>query len=311
MSHTPDPQQESSLASFPSAPVRPRKAAQAPAIGLQRIIPNMITLMALIAGVTSVQMAINQNFETAVLMLLVAAIFDVLDGAVARALKASSEFGAELDSLSDFLAFGVAPATLLYIWALDDAGRFGWIATVILPMAAALRLARFNVMAKKSAELPLWKKRYFSGVPTPAGAGLALLPVYIWFLSPETFEIFSFATPLIGIWTIIVAALMVSRIPTFSFKYMKLPARGAVPVMALIGLVIAALIHAPWVTLTLISLAYVASIPVVLHRYRKQEKEFSEGQEDLSSLAFGMDSLPEDESPNEEEEPGDLPRTSF
>jgi CDP-diacylglycerol--serine O-phosphatidyltransferase len=310
MTATPDNSQDSSLAPFPARPAQTAKTEEAPVIGLQRIIPNMITLMALIAGVTSIQKAINHDFDAAVMMLLVAAILDVLDGAVARALKASSEFGAELDSLSDFLAFGVAPATLLYIWALDDAGRFGWIATVILPMAAALRLARFNVAAKKSADLPLWKKRYFSGVPTPAGAGLALLPVYIGLLSPDTFEAFSFATPLIGIWTIIVAALMVSRIPTFSFKYMKLPARGAVPVMALIGLIIAALIHAPWVMLSLISFAYIASIPIVLHRYRRQEKEFTQAQEDLSSLAFGMDTLPSNDG-HDDDSDTDLPRTSF
>ena len=145
-------------------------------IALHRIIPNMLTLMALIAGITSIQKAINGQFETAVLMLLAAAILDTLDGAAARALKSSSEFGAQLDSLSDFLAFGVAPSLILYEWVLDnDAGKLGWIATIALPVAAALRLARFNVAAKKAEDTPAWKKGYFSGVPSPAGAGLALL----------------------------------------------------------------------------------------------------------------------------------------
>lgn len=257
-------------------------------ISIYKIIPSLLTLMALIAGVTSIQMTINERYETAVLMILAAAILDVLDGAVARALKAQSDFGAELDSLSDFLAFGIAPSVLLYQWALDDAGKFGWIATIVLPVAAALRLARFNVAAKIPEDKPLWQKRFFTGVPSPAGAGLALLPVYIWILFPETFSEFSYATPLIGIWAIIVAALMVSRIPTFSFKYLKLPSKMLVPAMALVALILAALVHAPWVTLTLIALTYTVSIPVVFHRYRKTEKKHQGTTEDLASLAFGM-----------------------
>lgn len=257
-------------------------------ISIYKIIPSLLTLMALIAGVTSIQMTINERYETAVLMILAAAILDVLDGAVARALKAQSDFGAELDSLSDFLAFGIAPSVLLYQWALDDAGKFGWIATIVLPVAAALRLARFNVAAKMPEDKPLWQKRFFTGVPSPAGAGLALLPVYIWILFPETFSEFSYATPLIGIWAVIVAVLMVSRIPTFSFKYLKLPSKMLVPAMALVALVLAALVHAPWVTLTLIAVTYTVSIPVVFHRYRKTEKKHRGTTEDLASLAFGM-----------------------
>jgi CDP-diacylglycerol--serine O-phosphatidyltransferase len=258
-------------------------------IALHRIIPNMLTLMALIAGITSIQKAINGQFDTAVLMLLAAAILDTLDGAAARALKSSSEFGAQLDSLSDFLAFGVAPSLILYEWVLDDAGKLGWIATIALPVAAALRLARFNVMAKKTDDMPAWKKGYFSGVPSPAGAGLALFPIYIWFmLSPGTFDVFSFATPLISVWAIVVAALMVSRIPTFSFKKLRVPARGIIPVMALLGLLIAAMIHAPFVMLTLISIIYLVSMPIVFSRYRRKEKEYQSQPEDLSSLAFGL-----------------------
>jgi CDP-diacylglycerol--serine O-phosphatidyltransferase len=258
-------------------------------IALHKIIPNMLTMMALIAGITSIQKAINGQFDTAVLMLLAAAILDTLDGAAARALKSSSEFGAQLDSLSDFLAFGVAPSLILYEWVLDDAGKLGWIATIVLPVAAALRLARFNVMAKTADELPAWKKAYFSGVPSPAGAGLALLPIYIWFLlSPGTLDVFSFATPLIAIWTMVVAALMVSRIPTFSFKKLRVPARGTIPVMALLGLLIAAMIHVPFVMLTLISIIYLVTMPLVFSQYRRKEKEYQNPPEDLSSLAFGI-----------------------
>lgn len=275
----------------------PRKSTH---ISLVRIVPSLITLMALIAGVTSVQKSVAGEYDAAIMMLLAAALFDVLDGAVARVLKAQSEFGAQLDSLSDFLAFGVAPAILLHEWTMIDAGKMGWIASVVFPVAAALRLARFNVAAKDSTEQPVWKKRYFTGVPTPSGAILSLLPVYIWLLSPDTFSTLKVATPLIPLWTICVAALMVSRIPTISLKYMKLPDRMAVPLMAAIGLFVAAMIHAPWVTLTLVSTAYLVSIPLSLAHYRKLERQYEEKNEDLSSLAFGIDEINLDASGDED-----------
>ncbi len=272
----------------PAGIAPPPHERRVPMVALQKMIPNLITLMALIAGVTSVQKAINGDFDAAILMLLAAAILDTIDGAVARALKSSSEFGAQLDSLSDFLAFGVAPSLILYIWALDEAGRLGWIATIVLPVASALRLARFNVMAKKNDELPAWKKTYFWGVPAPAAAGLALFPLYFSLISPETFRPFSFATPAIAVWALIVAALMVSRLPTFSFKKILVPSKMTVPVMALIGAMIAAVIHAPFVMLSIISVVYVATMPIVFARYRRKERENGDQPEKLSSLAFGI-----------------------
>lgn len=256
---------------------------------IAKMIPNLVTMMALIAGISSLQKAVNGDFEGAVLMLMAAALFDVLDGAIARALKAQSEFGAQLDSLSDFLAFGIAPAIILYEWTLSDAGKLCWIASVVFPVAAALRLARFNVIAKQPDDVPQWKKRYFVGVPTPAGAALCLLPIYIWFLSPSSFESLAFATPLVAVWAIFVAALMVSRIPTFSIKYVKLPPRMMVPMLGFFALVVAALIHAPWITLSILSLAYVVSIPMGLRHYRKQEMQYRDVPEDLTSLAFGIE----------------------
>ncbi|MEK7802176.1 MAG: phosphatidylcholine/phosphatidylserine synthase [Pseudomonadota bacterium] len=256
---------------------------------IAKMIPNLVTMMALIAGIYSLQKAINGDFEGAVLMLLAAALFDVLDGAIARALKAQSEFGAQLDSLSDFLAFGIAPAIILYEWTLSDAGKLCWIASVVFPVAAALRLARFNVIAKQPDDIPQWKKRYFMGVPTPAGAALCLLPIYIWFLSPSSFESLAFATPLVAVWVIIIAALMVSRIPTFSIKYVKLPPRMMVPMLGFFALIVAALIHAPWITLSMLSIAYVVSIPMGLRHYRKQEIQYRDVPEDLTSLAFGIE----------------------
>lgn len=269
------------------------------ALTLSKMIPNLITMMALIAGITSVQKALTGNFEVAVLLLLAAAILDVMDGAVARALKAQSEFGAQLDSLSDFLAFGVAPGLILYVWTLGDAGKLGWIAAVVFPVAAALRLARFNVMANSTVEIPLWKKRFFTGVPTPAGAILCLFPLYVWFLTPETFEGYRWGTPFVAVWAITVAALMVSRIPTFSIKYIKLPPKMMVPTMAFVALLVAALFNAPWVTLPIICVVYAASIPLIFHQYRKLEKEHQAEEEQLSSLAFGISAI--EIAPNDDE----------
>jgi CDP-diacylglycerol--serine O-phosphatidyltransferase len=273
--------------------------ASGQALTLSKMIPNLITMMALIAGITSVQKALTGNFEVAVLLLLAAAILDVMDGAVARALKAQSEFGAQLDSLSDFLAFGVAPGLILYVWTLGDAGKLGWIAAVVFPVAAALRLARFNVMTAAAADIPLWKKRFFTGVPTPAGAILCLFPLYVWFLTPETFEGYRWGTPFVAVWAITVAALMVSRIPTFSIKYLKIPPKMMVPVMAFVALVVAALFNAPWVTLPIICIVYAASIPLIFHQYRKLEKEHQADEEDLSSLAFGISTI--EISPHDDE----------
>ncbi|PZO88834.1 MAG: CDP-diacylglycerol--serine O-phosphatidyltransferase [Micavibrio aeruginosavorus] len=262
-----------------AAPVKPHQKI----IGLHKLIPNLMTLTALAAGLTSIQYAWDQNWERAVYAILIAVILDALDGATARLLKATSEFGAQLDSLSDFLAFGVAPAIILYSWILEETGKVGWIAMIVFAAACALRLARFNVTQK---ELPAWKKGFFSGVPAPAGAGLGLLPLILWIQDPRFFEQFAIASPLVALWMFFVAALMVSRIPTFSTKMIHLPAKFAMPAMALAALVIAALVHAPWQTLTIAALAYLAAIPFAISKFRKLQKENGDG-EDITDLALG------------------------
>lgn len=274
------------VSSDQSDPGRPRVKL----ISITRIVPSIITMMALIAGVTSIQKAISGDYEAAILLIVAAGVLDVLDGAVARLLKAQSEFGAQLDSLSDFLAFGVAPAILLHEWVMIDAGKLGWIASVVFPVATALRLARFNVSSQNN-EVPSWKKRYFTGVPSPAGAGLVMLPLYIWLLFPYAFSEFKIATPIVALWAIFVASLMVSRLPTGSLKYIKLPDRTAVPLMGALTLLIAAVIHAPWVTLTIITSGYLVSLPIVFRHYRKLERQYENQTEDLSSLAFGINDI--------------------
>lgn len=255
-------------------------------VGLNRMIPNIITLTAMSAGITAIQFSFNEKWEWAVLAILIAVILDATDGAIARLLKAQSDFGAQLDSLSDFLSFGVAPAIILYAWILEEAGKVGWMAMIIYAAAAALRLARFNVA---QGALPAWKKGFFSGIPSPAGAGLALLPVIIWIqLDEDVFDFsqWAFASPLVGLWTIIVAGMMVSRIPTFSTKMIRIPAKMAMPVMAFAAFLIAALVHAPWQTLTILSLMYLASIPFSIKHFQKLQKDHAD-DEQMSDLALG------------------------
>ncbi len=235
---------------------------------VQSMIPNLITLTAMGAGISSIQHALHMDWDKAILAMLIATILDTLDGATARLLKATSDFGAYLDTLSDFLAFGIAPAVILYIWSLEASGKIGWIAMLFYISATALRLARFNTEQKD----PTVKSAFFTGVPSPAGAGLAMLPIILWMQQPAFFAQFAAATPLISLWTVCVAALMISRIPTFSVKAIRVPAKAVMPVMALAALVIAALFTVPWQTLTALGLLYIASIPVAALQHRKSKK---------------------------------------
>lgn len=236
-----------------------------PGTRLRRFLPSMLTLCGLSAGLLAIQKAMNNLPDQAVLLITFAAIIDSMDGALARLLKATSKFGAELDSLSDFLCFGVAPAFVLYVWVLDDSGPVGWLAVLVFAIAAALRLARFNAMTEVDPR-PEWARKFFMGVPAPAGAGLALMPVIIYQLFPEL-SFFNALTPLIGVWMIVIAGLMVSGLPTLSTKQFKMPRIPAVAMLAIAGAFLAALIHIPWFTLTLLGMIYIASIPLGWRHY--------------------------------------------
>lgn len=255
-----------------------------------KLIPNIITIMALAAGLTSIQFAMDGYWERAVIAIVVAAALDALDGATARLLKATSDFGAQLDSFSDFLSFGVAPAMVLFLWVLEESGKVGWIAMLVYAVATALRLARYNITP--APKTGVWSKGFFAGVPAPAGAGMALFPLFIWLLSPDFFEQFAFANFAVGLWVIFVAALMISRIPTWSSKQIKLPAKMAMPALAVTALLIAALIQAPWHTLTIMCVTYIASIPLSIRHFRKVVKENKE-EFDLAELALGTSELDE------------------
>lgn len=245
--------------------------AQSQSSRLAKLIPNMVTIGSMASGLTAIQKAVAGEWEISVLLILVACILDTLDGALARLLNASSKFGAELDSLSDFLSFGVAPAMILYLWVLQDAGRIGWMAALIFVIACGLRLARYNTMLDEKDNTPEWARNFFSGVPAPAGAGLVLAPMIFAFLIDEDMSEFSYATPAIGLWAICIAALMVSQIPTFSSKQLRLPTRSSMPVLACAALVIALLIHAPWMTLAVFLVIYAVSIPLAMRVYKKRE----------------------------------------
>lgn len=250
-----------------------------------KLIPNILTLMALTSGLTGIQYAMDGKWEHAVVAIVIAAFLDILDGATARLLNATSEFGAQLDSFSDFLAFGVAPSLILYLWVLEESGKLGWIAMLVFSVASAMRLARYNITQKPKTGV--WSKGFFAGVPAPAGAGMVFLPIFIWLLAPDYFEQFAIANTLVGFWVIFCAALMVSRIPTWSTKQLKVPSKMVMPALGICALFIAALIQAPWPTLTAVCLTYIATIPFSIRHFRKIVKDSKENY-DLTDLAFGV-----------------------
>jgi len=232
-----------------------------------RMIPNILTLLALCAGLTAVRFGLTEQWENAVLAIMVAAILDGLDGRIARILKGASKFGAELDSLADFVSFGVAPALLLYLWTMSAFGRFGWVLVLIFAVSCVLRLARFNTFLE-DPDRPAWASNFFTGVPAPTGAALVLLPMMLSFQFGAGF----FRSPaLVSVFLVGVGALMVSRIPTFSFKKFKVPSRWVLPTMLIVGLYAAFLINAPWLTIASTLVLYCVSLPFSLRAYRRME----------------------------------------
>lgn len=241
---------------------------------INRMIPNMLTLFALCAGMTSIPFAVQGRWEAAVAAICIAAVFDWLDGYIARLLKGSSRFGAELDSLSDFLCFGAAPGIVVYFWSLHTLGAGGWLPALLYAMCAALRLARFNV-AIDEPTLPPWAFNFFSGVPSPGGAGLAILPLIFSFVIGDA----GFRHPLLTAAVLVAAAgLMVSRVPTYSLKKIKVRNVWVLPMMLAIGLFAAGIVVMPWLTLALIGLVYLASLPFGVLAYRRLERMAAEIQ---------------------------------
>ena len=271
---------------------RPRRRLGA--LSINRLIPNSLTLLALCAGITAMRFAIEGQWDRAVIAIVVAAVLDGLDGRIARALGATSRFGAELDSLSDFVCFGVAPAVAVYMWSLQELGGLGWALSLLFAVCCGLRLARFNVALDSKENMPPWTRDYFVGVPAPAGGGLAIMPLIFGLQFEHSF----FASPwLNGVILAGTAGLMVSRLPTFAFKRIKVPGRNVVPVLLAVGAFAAFLISTPWATLGVTGIVYLASIPYARLVYQRQRSlgggadEASNGEEEAAEIGAHGDEL--------------------
>jgi len=235
-------------------------------VPLRVLVPNVITLVALCLGLSAIRLGIEGKLELAVVAILAAAILDGVDGRVARLLKGTSRFGAELDSLADFVNFGVAPALLMYTFTLDGLRSVGWIVALVYAVAAALRLARFNVMLDDPSR-PEWMKNYFVGMPAPAGALCALLPVYFHLLGLPTRNF----AGLIAVFMLVIAFLMVSKTPTWSGKTLgqRIPREWVLPLFVACVLVVGLLASYTFEVLSVITIAYLALIPVGVLSYRR------------------------------------------
>jgi CDP-diacylglycerol--serine O-phosphatidyltransferase len=236
-------------------------------LSVNRMIPNVLTLLALCAGMTAIRFAVNGDFQYAVFTIIAAGVFDGLDGRLARLLRATSRFGAELDSLSDFIAFGVAPAALLYLWTMSAWHSIGWVIALFYAVCCALRLARFNTQL--SAETPAYAANFFSGAPAPAGAGLLLLPMFVSF---EWSDWIARSPYLNAVWISAVALLMVSTVPTVSIKRVRIPHHLVVPSLLGIGVMAGLFMTAPWPTLTFVGAVYIGSIPLTIRAYMQRRR---------------------------------------
>jgi CDP-diacylglycerol--serine O-phosphatidyltransferase len=236
---------------------RQRQMQRLRQIPVRRLVPNVITLLAVCAGLTGIRLAFEERYELALAAIVFAAMLDAVDGRIARLIKGTSRFGAELDSLADFVNFGVAPGLILYHWGLTPLGNLGWIAAMVFAICAGLRLARFNVQIE-DPNRPHWAGNFFTGMPAPAGAITVLLPMYLGFLGLH------FPAAITLIYTIIIAAFMVSRLPVLSGKQMgtRVPPEMVLPVIVVAVLFIALLVSYPWEVLSIGTVVYLGCLPL-------------------------------------------------
>jgi CDP-diacylglycerol--serine O-phosphatidyltransferase len=268
-------------------PLEPRKRRFRP-VPFRMVAPNLITLLALCLGLTAIRLAYEGRLEPAVIAILVAAVLDGIDGRVARLLKGTSRFGAELDSLADFLNFGVAPALVLHSFILRDARAAGWVAALIFAIAAALRLARFNA-ALDDPNQPEWKKDYFVGMPAPAGAGTVLLPIYLHFLGVPVTS----APPVALVYVLGIALMMVSTVPTFSGKTWgkRIPRDWVLPLFVLTVAIFGLVASFPFEAMAMLSVVYLCTIPLSIARYRAARRDAlaQDGAESATDAPGGDD----------------------
>jgi CDP-diacylglycerol--serine O-phosphatidyltransferase len=260
--------------------LRPRPRPRFNGLSFNRVVPNLLTMIGLCAGLTSIRFALDGRFATAAIAITVAACIDGLDGRLARLLKATSRFGAEFDSLADFLCFGVAPALVLYLWSLQSLRGYGYTPCVMFAVCMALRLARFNA-SLDSGPHPAYAYNFFTGVPAPAGAGLALFPLFIgleaqalgwpWLLRAAQFPPFC-ALVLIG-----TAILLVSTLPVWSFKNFKVPSQFILPLFLGAALFVTLLVADPWAAMAAAGVIYIAMLPFSARSFRRL-KRAAEGE---------------------------------
>ncbi len=234
------------------------------------LLPNILTLGGVCLGISSIKFSIDGNFSLAVTLILLAAILDALDGRIARLIKGTSDFGKELDSLTDFVSFGIAPVLILYFWELSNYGKLGWAIALIYSVCCVLRLARFNLT--KISDEENWKNNFFEGVPSPAGGLLILMPL-VYELSDLNFNFnIKILSPYL---TILIALLLVSKVPTLSLKKISISSKTTVFLLLMIGMIFIALLFYTFQTLLLFSLIYFASIPISFFIFKSQQKKFS------------------------------------
>ena len=235
------------------------------------LLPNILTLAGVCLGISSIKFSIDGNFTLAVILILIAAILDALDGRIARLIKGTSEFGKELDSLTDFVSFGIAPVFILYFWELSNYGKLGWAITLIYSVCCVLRLARFNLTKIEDTEG--WKNNFFEGIPSPAGGLLILMPLIYELTNLNIgFDVINL-TPYL---TILIAILLVSKIPTLALKKISISSKATVFLLLSIGIVFIALLFYTLETLLIFGVIYLISIPISILLYNNQNKKNEE-----------------------------------
>ena len=240
------------------------------------ILPNILTIAGVCLGISSIKFSLDLNFSMAVIFITLAAILDALDGRIARLIKGTSEFGKELDSLTDFVSFGIAPAFIIYFWELNKYGKLGWAITLIYSVCCVLRLARFNLTKFKPEDT--WKQNYFEGVPSPIGALLILSPLVI---ELTNFDFLFNVNYFVPIFTLIIAILLISKIPTYSFKKIKIKPALTVFILLGIGISLVTLMFFTFETLLMFSALYILSIPMSCFTYYSNKKSIqSDNSED-------------------------------
>ena len=280
---------------------RQRRLNRLRQIPVRKLVPNVITLLALCAGLTGIRLALEGRYELALGAIVFAAMLDAVDGRVARMIKGTTRFGAELDSLADFFNFGVAPGLILYFWGLNALGNLGWIAAMVFAICAALRLARFNVQIE-DPNRPDWAGNFFTGVPAPAGAIVVLLPIYLGFLQVNVPAIVTL------VYTVAIAGLMVSRLPVLSGKKSGTRVRPDMvpPVIVAVILFIALLVSYPWHVLTVGTIVYLACLPLGWFSYQRYKQADADAASAGAAAAPGETALPPQPTQSGDERPARL-----